>query len=203
MPGSMADPRQRSLPSPAAPHTPVPGPVAPRRSAPNSASRGRTSPRAVDRPVAGAERPDRAGSGRSDTRFGTMNQPRKTVFRRRAAAGRLAPAMVGTRWHRLLVVLLLGLALGWPLLKPAMGTSHAAAAGLHATMTGGCNGCEREQSDHGSCPAVLCIVLPAVVPSSSLDPEVARPGGFAGADERGRGRIPETHTPPPRTSPRG
>jgi hypothetical protein len=109
--------------------------------------------------------------------------------------------MVGTRWRRLLIVLLMGLALGWPLLKPAVAMPNGV-AGTGVSMPDDHDGCARGPAENRSCPTVLCAVPPAIVPVLSFEPAGAKAEGFAIADEHLRGRIPEIHTPPPRTSSR-
>ncbi|MCD6071406.1 MAG: hypothetical protein K0S42_1922 [Microvirga sp.] len=108
--------------------------------------------------------------------------------------------MVGTRWHRLLILLLVGLALGWPLLNPVVGIPDGAAS-AGASMPDGRNGCDPDPAEDESCPTVLCAVPPANVPALSFDPAGAKADGFTLADESLRGRIPEIYTPPPRMSP--
>ena len=103
-----------------------------------------------------------------------------------------------TRWRALVVVLLLGLALGWPLLAPAMSMSHAAVMDDSTAMPAGCNGCDHQQGNAASCPVVLCVVAPAILPSGPLSLAVPKVRTFAVASVSIRGQIPETLTPPPR-----
>jgi hypothetical protein len=109
--------------------------------------------------------------------------------------------MVRTRWHRLLVVLLVGVALGWPALKQTAGMLDGAGS-IGVSMPDGHDGCDHGPAEDGSCPTLLCAVPPALVPVLFLGSVGAKADDLTIADERLRGRIPEIHPPPPRTSPR-
>jgi hypothetical protein len=105
--------------------------------------------------------------------------------------------MMETRWRRLVAVLLLGLVLGWPVLGQPMGTSHAAVS-LGATMADGCEGCDRQPGEDASCPAVLCLVAPAIVPIPAIARAVTKGRDFPVDGEHFRGLARETDPPPPR-----
>lgn len=99
--------------------------------------------------------------------------------------------MARSCWCRLLIVLLLGLALSWPLLGSA-----PLVTSVHATAPTS-DGCD-DGSAGQICPTEMCPVIQAIVPIFNLDPPrtpVSRP---IAADARGHGRTPDTETPPPR-----
>jgi hypothetical protein len=107
------------------------------------------------------------------------------------------------RRRHLLVLFLLGLALGWPLLGSApsrMGGLAAPAAAAPAPDDGcaGCGGCAGGGGGH-HCLASVCPVVAAVLPAAG-PPEPRAPGAARRpADGRlGLGRVPEVQTPPPR-----
>jgi hypothetical protein len=109
--------------------------------------------------------------------------------------------MVGTGWHRLLTLLLLSLALGWPILKPAMDMPDRGAAPFQASMPHGCSGCDQGQAKGASCRIVPCAVPPAIIPAIPFEQTGTKADSFVAIDERQGGRIPDTSTPPPRVSP--
>lgn len=110
--------------------------------------------------------------------------------------------MVSARLHRLMVLLLLGIALGWPLLGSAPSVSGERAHALSAGETDGCpdcRGCAGGPGDGQTCPTTVCPVVPAVVPLLELEPPAAvRSVRHGFTQERGRGRVPEVRLPPPR-----
>ena len=104
------------------------------------------------------------------------------------------------RWYRLLVVLLLGLALGWPLLGSAPSVAGASAHATEPTSDGcddGCGGCDGGSAGE-NCPTVMCPVIQAIAPAIGLDPPRPRASRLTNAVARGHGRIPDIETPPPR-----
>ena len=125
------------------------------------------------------------------------------AFPGRPAADRLTPVMARTRRHRPLLVLLLGLVLGWPLLGSAPSVAGAG-VGAHVAVGAvpdGCDGCDRGSvGDHRTCPATMCAVVPAIVPALDLDWPGTRATVLAATDVRGHGLPPDPQTPPPRTT---
>jgi hypothetical protein len=105
--------------------------------------------------------------------------------------------------RRAFVLLLLALALVWPVAMPVAETAHAnMIPTVSAPLADGCRGCDHA-APRGTCPAVFCAVPPALLPAPSPDQAPAgRSVLFALADERGHGRVPGVRTPPPRASPR-
>src|SRR3954447_22491554 len=109
--------------------------------------------------------------------------------------------MSGSPLRRTFVLLLLALALVWPVAMPVADTIHTgmppAASGVPAD---GCHDCDHG-APRGTSPAVFCAVPPAALPAQSPAPADAagRSVRFALADERGHGRVPGVRTPPPKT----
>ena len=111
--------------------------------------------------------------------------------------------MVSPRLHRLLVLLLLGIALGWPLLGSVPSVSGERAHAISAGETGGCRpdcgGCDGGSGGGQTCPTTVCPVIPAVVPLLELEaPPAVQAGRHGFVQERGRGRVPDVQLPPPR-----
>ena len=112
--------------------------------------------------------------------------------------------MVSPRLHRLLVLLLLGIALGWPLLGSVPSVSGERAHAISAGETGGCRpdcgGCDGGSGGGQTCPTTVCPVIPAVVSPLELGfPAAVRSGRHMFVQERGHGRIPDVQSPPPRS----
>jgi hypothetical protein len=108
--------------------------------------------------------------------------------------------MAGTRWYRLLVLMLLGVVLGWPLLGSAPSVAGASVhlAGPVPDGCDDCNGCESSPGSEQTCPTTMCPVVQAVVPTLDLDWPRTRAWLLAASDEQGRDHIPSTQAPPPR-----
>jgi hypothetical protein len=109
----------------------------------------------------------------------------------------VASGMTHSRWHRIRTLLLAAIILLWPVVPPSAMTASAAETRVSATPTQGCPGCDHGMV-RGSCAVTSCAVPPALLPASL--PELAAADGivFASVDERGQGRTPGVHTPPPR-----
>jgi hypothetical protein len=108
--------------------------------------------------------------------------------------------MARSRWYRLLVVLLLGLVLGWPLLGSApsvAGASMHVGGSIPDGCDDDCGGCD-DGSAGQTCPAAMCPVIQAIVPTIDLDPPCTRASRPINAAVRGHGRVPDIETPPPR-----
>src|SRR3954447_14887885 len=107
------------------------------------------------------------------------------------------------RLRRIFVLLVLALALVWPVGMPLADIAHPnqASPAISPPMTDGCRDCDHG-AVRGTCPAVFCAVPPAVLPAASPDhADVAsRPVRFVLADARGHGRVPGVSTPPPKAS---
>jgi hypothetical protein len=105
--------------------------------------------------------------------------------------------------RRVFVLLLLALALVWPMAMPVADAAHAGmTSAASEAPADGCRDCDHGAA-RGTCPAVFCAVPPAVLPAQSPAPADAagRPVRFALADECGHGRVPGVRTPPPKASP--
>jgi hypothetical protein len=108
--------------------------------------------------------------------------------------------MARSRWYRLLVVLLLGLVLGWPLLGSA---PSVASSSMHAGGSApdgcddDCGGCDGSSAGE-TCPTAMCPVIQAIVPTIDLDPPRTRASQPVSAVARDHGRVPDIETPPPR-----
>lgn len=100
------------------------------------------------------------------------------------------------RWQRLLLVVLVAVAAGWPLVGLTLvpGQAHATA---QAPMSDGCNGCN--DMDGLSCPVMLCAVQPALLssplPVRDREPEKVT---FAFGHEHAPEHHPGVPRPPPR-----
>jgi hypothetical protein len=108
--------------------------------------------------------------------------------------------MARSRWYRLLVVLLLGLTLGWPLLGslPSVAGASAHAAGPASDgCDDGCGGCDGGSAGK-TCPTAMCPVIQAIVPTLDLDPPRTCASRAINATARRHGRVPDIETPPPR-----
>lgn len=108
--------------------------------------------------------------------------------------------MTRSRWYRLLVVLLLGLVLGWPLLGSAPSVAGVSAHATTPASDGcddGCIDCD-DSSAGQSCPTTLCSVIQAILPTIDLDQPRMHASRPIVAFVRGHGRIPDIETPPPR-----
>jgi hypothetical protein len=108
--------------------------------------------------------------------------------------------MVRARWPRLLVLLLLGVTLAWPLLGSAPSVTGERAHALAAGEADGCPDCGGCAGGSGgdTCPTTLCAVVPAVVPVLALDGPAVRSLRHGFAQERGLGLVPDVLPPPPR-----
>ena len=98
---------------------------------------------------------------------------------------------------RLLIMLLLGLTLGWPL----SGSAPEVGGNLHVagpvTPDHGM-GCDSGSSGSQACPTTLCVVVQAIVPVFEVRWPGMRMSPSVVDDERGRGLSPEVQPPPPR-----
>jgi hypothetical protein len=109
--------------------------------------------------------------------------------------------MVRVSWRHLFVLLLLGIALGWPLLGSAPSVAGERPPAIAAGETDGCpdcDGCVGGSGDGQTCPTTLCAVVPAVVPVFALEGPTIRSVRPGFAQERGLGLVPDVQPPPPR-----
>ena len=106
--------------------------------------------------------------------------------------------MTGMGLRRLLVVLLVVVAAGWPAFGVPIGFSQAPAS-IDTPMSDACTGCEGMGDI--ACPVSVCPVQPAIASSPALSPGQRQKSAIALVPEQpAREHVPGVPYPPPRPS---